>query len=83
LSINHSLWSGLMLGLAVPLHAGATATVCGQPILFVVRHQYKADHHNTETMFQTGEINTTSYQGGGALKVIDFKIDGGKTYDEE
>ena len=43
-----------------------------QPILFVVRHQYRPDHHNTETMFQTGEINTKSYQGGGALKIIVF-----------
>ena len=43
-----------------------------QPVLFVVRHQYRPDHHNTETMFQTGEINTRSYQGGGALKIIDF-----------
>lgn len=47
------------------------------PILFVVRHQYKSDHHNTETMFQTGEINTGKFQGGGALKAVDF-ADGGK-----
>ncbi|MDD4869865.1 MAG: hypothetical protein PHR77_04835 [Kiritimatiellae bacterium] len=46
------------------------------PVLFVVRRQYKPDHHNTETMFQTGEINTKSFQGGGALKVIDFKKGG-------
>ena len=50
----------------------ANPLVSGQPILFVVRHQYKPDHHNTETLFQTGEINTASYQGGGALKAIDF-----------
>ena len=37
------------------------------PILFVTRKQYRPDHHNTETMFQTGEINTGSYRGGGAL----------------
>ncbi|HID75920.1 MAG TPA: hypothetical protein EYP56_07980 [Planctomycetaceae bacterium] len=42
-----------------------------QPILFVVRHQYRRDHHNTATMFQTGEINTASFQGGGAIKTID------------
>jgi hypothetical protein len=46
--------------------------VSGQPILFVVRHQYKKDHHNTATMFQTGEINTGSFRGGGALKAVDF-----------
>lgn len=51
----------------------ANPLVSGQPILFVVRHQYLPDHHNTETVFQTGEVNTSSYQGGeGALKVIDF-----------
>ncbi|NUQ65628.1 MAG: PD40 domain-containing protein [Pirellulales bacterium] len=43
----------------------------GRPILFVVRRQYLPDHHNTETMFQTGEINTASFRGGGALKTFD------------
>jgi len=52
--------------------------VNGQPILFVVRAQYKSDHHNTATMFKTGEINTNSFQGGGALKLIDFSA-GGRT----
>jgi hypothetical protein len=51
--------------------------VSGQPILFVLRRQYKPDHHNTATMFKTGEINTNSFQGGGALKIIDF-AGGGK-----
>ena len=50
----------------------ANPLLARQPLLFVVRQQYRADHHNTETMFQTGEINTGSYRGGGALKVIDF-----------
>ncbi len=50
----------------------ANPLVSGQPLLFVVRRQYRPDHHNTETMFQTGEINTGSFQGGGALKTIDF-----------
>jgi hypothetical protein len=50
----------------------AISAVGDQPILFVVRHQYRSDHHNTATMFQTGEINTASFQGGGALKTIDL-----------
>lgn len=50
----------------------ANPLVSGQPILFVVRHQYAADHHNTETMFQTGEICTGKFRGPGALKAIDF-----------
>jgi len=55
----------------------ANPLVSGQPILFVVRNQYKSDHHNTETMFQTGEINTGSFQGGGAIKIVEF-AGGGK-----
>ncbi len=50
----------------------ANPLVSGQPLLFVVRTQYAPDHHNTATMFQTGEINTASFHGGGALKTIDF-----------
>jgi len=50
----------------------ANPLVSGQPILFIVRHQYKLDHHNTATMFKTGEINTNSFQGGGAMKTVDF-----------
>jgi len=50
--------------------------VGGKPILFVVRAQYKSDHHNTATMFKTGEINTRSFRGGGALKTIDFARSG-------
>ena len=54
----------------------ANRLLCAQPILFVVRHQYKPDHHNTATMFQTGEINAASFVGGAAIKTIDFARDG-------
>ena len=40
-----------------------------EAILYVSRRQYRPDHHNTATLFQTGEINTGSFQGGAALKV--------------
>ena len=43
------------------------------PVLFVVRSQYLGDHHNTATMFQTGEINTGSFRGGSAIKVLQFE----------
>ena len=49
------------------------------PLLYVVRPQYNPDHHNTETMFQTGEINTKSFRGGGALKVLDLTTGEAKT----
>ena len=51
----------------------ANPLVSGHPVLFVARRQYKPDHHNTETMFQTGEINTASFEGGAALKTLDLK----------
>ncbi len=54
----------------------ANPLVCGQPLLYVVRSQYRGDHHNTETMFQTGECNTGSYQPGGPLKTIDLAHNG-------
>lgn len=54
----------------------ANPLVSGQPLLYVVRSQYRPDHHNTETMFQTGECNTGSYQPGGPLKTIDFARNG-------
>ena len=47
-----------------------------QPILYVQRAQYKKDHHNTATLFQTNEVNTHSFVGGGALKAIDFSQGG-------
>ena len=47
--------------------------VNASPILFVTRKQYRGDHHNTATMFQTGEINTGSYDTEGALKLLDVK----------
>ncbi len=52
-------------------------TLKNQKLLFVARKQYRPDHHNTETMFQTGEINTGSFTGGSALRMIDY-ADGGK-----
>ncbi|HSV73558.1 MAG TPA: hypothetical protein VLH79_07350 [Chthonomonadales bacterium] len=50
----------------------ANPLVSEQPIVFVVRPQYAPDHHNTETMFQVGEINAASFRFGSALKTIDF-----------
>ena len=39
------------------------------PVLYVSRPQYRSDHHNTATLFQKGEINQGSFEGGSALKV--------------
>jgi hypothetical protein len=44
-----------------------------QPVLFVVRHQYRPDHHNTATFFPSArhEYNDGAFTPGGALKVFD------------
>lgn len=44
-----------------------------EKLVFIVRNQYKQDHHNTATMFQPGEINTASFEPGAALKILDVK----------
>ena len=48
-----------------------------EKLVFIVRNQYKKDHHNTATIFQTGEVNTASFEPGAALKILDVKT--GKT----
>jgi hypothetical protein len=46
--------------------------LAGRTVLFVTRHQYQSDHHATATLFQNGEINANKFQGGSALRAIDF-----------
>ncbi len=46
----------------------ANPLVSRHPILFVVRQQYRNEHGTEATMYQTGEINTSCFRGGGALK---------------
>ena len=52
----------------------ANPLVSGQPIVFVVRSQYRADHHNTATFFPAAphEYNDGAFTPGGALKTIDL-----------
>jgi len=54
-----------------PLLYAAITLGSEYPILFVARQQYAPDHHNTETFFQRGEINTGKYRPGSALRVLD------------
>ncbi|MCP4375536.1 MAG: hypothetical protein GY794_05095 [bacterium] len=51
----------------------ANPLVSGREILYVFRRQYPGDHHNTATMFQTDEINTRKFSGGGLLKAVNLK----------
>jgi len=58
----------------------ANPLVSGQPIVFVVRHQYRSHYHAIDTLFHTLELNAERgmtphadlFQGGAALKLIDL-----------
>ena len=57
----------------IPVISGFTdnsSTKLPTEILFVERDQYVKDHHNTATIFQTGELNTGSFRVGAALKAL-------------
>ncbi len=54
----------------------ANPLVSGQPLVFVVRNQYREEHHNTETMFLADEVAASCFQAGGALKILDLKTGG-------
>ena len=49
------------------------------PILFVERAQYATDHHNTETIFQTGEVCTNKFRASGPMKLLDVGTGKSKT----
>jgi Hydrazine synthase alpha subunit middle domain len=46
-------------------------------IVYVVRNQFRPDHHNTGTIFLTDEVNAGSFRGGGAIKTLNL-ADGDK-----
>lgn len=39
-------------------------------IIYIERAQYAPDHHNTETLFQAGEINADKFRGGSSLRAL-------------
>jgi len=49
----------------------ANPLVSGRPILFVTRPQYVNEHGTEATMYQTGQVNTRCFRGGGAIKLLD------------
>ncbi len=73
---------GIALGLGATLpaqsEAAAAAVLEGRSVLFVARHQYRDDHHSTATLFQNGEINASKFEGGSALRVLDFGAEGAR-----
>ena len=56
----------------------ANPLVADRPILFVTRPQYINEHGTEATMYQTGEVNTHCFRGGGAIKLL-FAGEGGQT----
>ncbi len=48
-------------------------------IIYIERFQYIKDHHNTETMFQKGEINEKSFAGNSALKAFNLNKKSSRT----
>ncbi len=52
----------------------ANPLLIAQPILFVVRQQYRPDHHNTATFFPAAqhEHNDGAFTPGSALKLLDL-----------
>lgn len=52
----------------------ANPLLSGPPLLFIVRHQYRPDHHNTATFFPSAqhEYNDGAFTPGAAIKVIDL-----------
>ena len=44
----------------------------GRRIVFVTRRQYSNNHGTEATMCQRGEINTSHFRGGGAVKTLDL-----------
>lgn len=61
----------LLLPAAQPTFVSEQTYEIPGEILYVARAQYIQDHHNTATLFQTGEINTNSFRGGAALKILE------------
>lgn len=43
-----------------------------EEILFIEREQYRPDHHNTETIFQKGEICEDNFTGGSAMRAYNM-----------
>ena len=71
-SLASILFPAALMALAEPLPDHPP--LLRQPILFVVRHQYRPDHHNTATFFPSArhEYNDGAFTPGGALKVFDL-----------
>ena len=53
---------------------GSPKSELPENLIYVTRQQYAQDHHNTATLFQYGEINTSSFTSGASLKILNPTI---------
>ena len=66
-----SMLSAQLTSRPVLLSEKARSVLSGKQIVYIEREQYAADHHNTATLFQHGEINEDSFMPGSALRIYD------------
>ncbi|MGL5562743.1 MAG: TolB family protein, partial [Tannerellaceae bacterium] len=64
---------------SIVLSPKAKEILSNKKILFIEREQYAPDHHNTETLFQKGEINEDSFRPGSAMRIWDVNTNEIKT----
>ena len=63
----------------IRLSGKVTELLKGKQILYIEREQYAPDHHNTETLFQYGEINDASFRPGSAMRIFDVDTKNSQT----
>ncbi len=66
----HSTLSLILLGLLLQASPNPKLP---ESLVYVARKQYPQDHHNTATIFQNGEINSSSFSPGASLKVLNLE----------
>ncbi len=66
-------WAGIILFPTLSRASYVPESELPGQLVFVVRKQYQKDHHNTATIFQNGEINSSGFTPGAALKVLNTK----------
>ena len=66
----HSTYFLIFLSILIQ---GAPRSESPENLVFVARKQYTQDHHNTATIFQNGEINTSSFTPGASLQVLNLE----------
>ncbi len=69
----------LLLALVATNNLEAQNSLAGKEILYIERSQYQRDHHNTETLFEYGEINDQKFEGGSAMRIYNVETKSSRT----